>query len=305
MLRSWAISESQERMAVVVEAKDVAAFLAYCREENIEAVEVADVTDTARMRMFYRGRQVVDLSREFIDSAGAKHHAEAAIAAVEARDPFTREVEGATVSERFANNLKDRNVLSQRGARRDVRRHDRRFDCPDAVRRSYAAQRDASVGAKIPTDGYTDTASIMAFGYNPSIASWSPYHGAAYAVVEAAAKVVAAGGRYDRMRYSYQEYFERMTREATSWGKPLGALLGALRMQVELGLPAIGGKDSMSGTFQDINVPPMLMAFGITTVDASKVISTDFKRAGDYIYLVRHTPRANGDARYGAVETQL
>ncbi len=289
-----AISESQERMAVVVEAKDVAAFLAYCREENIEAVEVADVTDTARMRMFYRGRQVVDLSREFIDSAGAKHHAEAAIAAVEARDPFTREVEGVTVSERFANNLKDRNVLSQRGL---VEMFDATIGASTVLMpfggRTQRSETQVSV-QKIPTDGYTDTASIMAFGYNPSIASWSPYHGAAYAVVEAAAKVVAAGGRYDRMRYSYQEYFERMTREASSWGKPLGALLGALRMQVELGLPAIGGKDSMSGTFQDINVPPMLMAFGITTVDASKVISTDFKRAGDYIYLVRHTPRANG-----------
>ena len=112
-----------------------------------------------------------------------------------------------------------------------------------------------------------------------------------YAVVEAAAKVVAAGARYDRMRYSYQEYFERMTRDPRSWGKPLGALLGALKMQVELGLPSIGGKDSMSGTFQHINVPPMLMAFGITTVNAGTVISTDFKKAGNRIYLVRHTPR--------------
>ena len=143
---------------------------------------------------------------------------------------------------------------------------------------------------KLPTDGYTDTASIMAFGYNPFLASWSPYHGAAYAVVDAAAKVVAAGARYDKMRYSYQEYFERMTKSPRTWGKPLGALLGALKMQVELGLPSIGGKDSMSGTFEQINVPPMLMAFGITTVDAGRVISTDFKKAGHSIYLVRHTP---------------
>ena len=155
--------------------------------------------------------------------------------------------------------------------------------------RTQGSETQVSV-QKLPTDGYTDTASIMAFGYNPFLASWSPYHGAAYAVVEAAAKVVAAGARYDRMRYSYQEYFERMTKNPTSWGKPLGALLGALRMQVELGLPSIGGKDSMSGTFQDINVPPMLMAFGITTVDARHVISTDFKRPGNRLYLVRHTP---------------
>ncbi|MBO5685188.1 MAG: phosphoribosylformylglycinamidine synthase subunit PurQ, partial [Alistipes sp.] len=145
---------------------------------------------------------------------------------------------------------------------------------------------------KLPVDGYTDAASIMAYGYNPNIASWSPYHGAAYAVIEAAAKVVAAGARYEKMRYSYQEYFERMTKQPTSWGKPLAALLGALKMQVELGLPSIGGKDSMSGTFQDINVPPMLMAFGITMVDAKQVISTDLKGAGHHLYLVRHTPDA-------------
>lgn len=155
---------------------------------------------------------------------------------------------------------------------------------------------------KLPTDGYTDTASIMAFGYNPFLASWSPYHGAAYAVVDAAAKVVAAGARYDKMRYSYQEYFERMTKSPRTWGKPLGALLGALKMQVELGLPSIGGKDSMSGTFEQINVPPMLMAFGITTVDAGRVISTDFKKAGHSIYLVRHTPLENHMPDTGALK---
>ena len=288
-----AISESQERMAVVVEAKDVARFMEYCREENIEAVEVADVTDTARMRMFNKGRKVVDLAREFIDSAGAKHYAEAMIGEVENRDPFAREVVGATFAERFEENLRDNNVVSQRGL---IEMFDSTIGRSTVLMpfggRTQGSETQVSV-QKLPTDGYTDTASIMAFGYNPYLASWSPYHGAAYAVVEAAAKVVAAGARYDRMRYSYQEYFERMTRDPRSWGKPLGALLGALKMQVELGLPSIGGKDSMSGTFQDINVPPMLMAFGITTVDASKVISTDLKGAGHRIYLVRHTPLEN------------
>jgi phosphoribosylformylglycinamidine synthase len=145
---------------------------------------------------------------------------------------------------------------------------------------------------KLPTDGYTDTASIMAFGYNPFIASWSPYHGAAYSVVEACAKVVAAGASYEKMRFSYQEYFERMT-DRKSWGKPLSALLGALKMQVEFGLPSIGGKDSMSGTFENINVPPMLMAFGITTVDAEKVISPELKFEGNKLYLIKHTPLDN------------
>ena len=288
-----AISESQERMAVVVEAKDVAEFMDYCREENIEAVEVADVTDTARMRMFNGGRKVVDLSREFIDSAGARHYAEARIGAVADCDPFVREVSGENLAERFANNLSDDNVLSQRGL---IEMFDSSIGRSTVLMpfggRTQRSETQVSV-QKFPVDGYTDTASIMAFGYNPYLATWSPYHGAAYAVVEAAAKVVAAGARYEKMRYTYQEYFERMTKEPTSWGKPLGALLGALKMQVELGLPSIGGKDSMSGTFQDIDVPPMLMAFGITTVDARKVISTDLKGAGHRLYLVRHTPLAN------------
>ncbi|MDE7305036.1 MAG: phosphoribosylformylglycinamidine synthase [Alistipes sp.] len=288
-----AISESQERMAVVVEPQDVAAFMEYCRQENIEAVEVADVTDSGRMRMFCGGRKVVDLSREFIDSAGAKHFAEAQIGAVEEKNPFARVLEGGDLAARFANNLNDSNVLSQRGL---VEMFDSTIGRSTVLMpfggRTQRSETQVSV-QKLPVDGFTRTASIMAFGYNPFVASWSPYHGAAYAVVEAAAKVVAAGARYDKMRYSYQEYFERMTRDPRSWGKPLAALLGALRMQVELGLPSIGGKDSMSGTFQDIDVPPMLMAFGITTVDAVKVISTDFKRPGNRIYLVRHTPREN------------
>ena len=288
-----AISESQERMSVVVEAKDMEEFMRYCREENIEAVHVADVTDTARMRMFKGDRMVVDLSRAFIDSAGAKHYAEAKVGAVENRNPFERRVEGAAVAERFENNLKDNNVVSQRGL---IEMFDSTIGRSTVLMpfggRTQRSETQVSV-QKFPTDGYTDTASVMAFGYNPFVAKWSPYHGAAYAVVEAAAKVVAAGGRYERMRYSYQEYFERMTKDAESWGKPLSALLGALRMQVELGLPSIGGKDSMSGTFQHINVPPMLMAFGITTVDARTIISTDLKGVGHRLYLVRHTPREN------------
>ena len=288
-----AISESQERMAVVIESKDVEEFMRYCREENIEAVHVADVTSTARMRMFNGDRKVVDLSREFIDSAGAKHYAEAKIGEVENRDPFRRDLTGDSLAERFANNLRDNNVVSQRGL---IEMFDSTIGRSTVLMpfggRTQRSETQVSV-QKLPTDGYTDTASIMAFGYNPYVASWSPYHGAAYAVVEAAAKVVAAGARYDRMRYSYQEYFERMTHNPESWGKPLAALLGALKMQVELGLPSIGGKDSMSGTFQQINVPPMLMAFGITTVNASTVISTDLKAPGHRLYLIRHTPREN------------
>ena len=287
-----AISESQERMSVVVEAKDKEEFMAYCASENIEVTHVADVTDSARMRMFNGDRLVVDLSREFIDSAGAKHYSKATVGAVEDIDPFRREVEGKTLEDKVLANLRDRNVTSQKGL---IEMFDSTIGrstvlmpfggCLQTTETQVSVQ-------KLPTFGYTDTSSIMAFGYNPFITSWSPYHGAAYAVVEACSKVVAAGAAYDRMRFSYQEYFERMT-DRKSWGKPLAALMGALKMQVELGLPSIGGKDSMSGTFEHINVPPMLMAFGITTVDADQVISPEFKWEGNKVYLIKHTPLQN------------
>jgi len=288
-----AISESQERMAIVIEQKDMEAMIGFCHEENIEVTHVANVTDTARLKMFYGGELIVNLSRELIDSAGAKHYTKIRIAEVEDKDPFRREVKGATIAEKVKNNLEDDNVVSQRGM---IEMFDSTIGRSTVLMpfggKTQNTETQVSV-QKLPVgNAVTNTASIMAFGYNPFLASWSPYHGAAYAVVEAAAKVVAAGARYDKMRYSYQEYFERMNSE-TSWGKPLAALLGALKMQVELGLPSIGGKDSMSGTFQDINVPPMLMAFGITTVDARTVISPEFKQAGHKLYLVKHNPLNN------------
>jgi len=288
-----AISESQERMAVVIERKDMEAFIEYCHSESIEVTHVADVTDTNRLKMFYNGEMIVNLSREFIDSAGAKHYTKIRIAEVEEKNPFERKVEGETLAEKINNNLQDDNVVSQRGM---IEMFDSTIGASTVLMpfggRTQNTETQVSV-QKLPVGkAYTNTASIMAFGYNPFITSWSPYHGAAYAVIEAAAKVVAAGARYDKMRYSYQEYFERMHSE-TSWGKPLSALLGALKMQVELGLPSIGGKDSMSGTFQNINVPPMLMAFGITTVDARTVISPEFKKAGSKLYLIKHTPLNN------------
>ena len=288
-----AISESQERMAVVIEAKDKDIFIEYCHSESIEVTHVADVTDTNRLKMFYGGEMIVNLKREFIDSAGAKHYTKIRVAAVEEKNPFHREVEGATLREKIENNLQDDNVVSQRGM---IEMFDSTIGASTVLMpfggKTQNTETQVSV-QKLPVGkGYTNTASIMAFGYNPFLTSWSPYHGAAYAVIESAAKVVAAGARYDKMRYSYQEYFERMNGE-TSWGKPLAALLGALKMQLALGLPSIGGKDSMSGTFQDINVPPMLMAFGITTVDARTVISPEFKAAGHKLYIIRHTPLAN------------
>ena len=188
--------------------------------------------------------------------------------------------------------MADKNVASQKGM---VEMFDSTIG-RSTVLMPYGGRRQATETQvsvqKLPVDGYTDTASIMAFGYNPNLTSWSPYHGAAYAVIEACNKVVSAGGDYSKMRFSYQEYFEKMT-DPHTWGKPFSALLGALRMQTELGLPSIGGKDSMSGSFEDLKVPPTLVAFGITTVNANTVISPELKKAGNKLYLIKHTPHDN------------
>lgn len=292
-----AISESQERMAVVVEAKDEEEFKRLCHSENIEVTHVADVTDTARMRMFHSGKPVVDLSRAFIDSAGAKHYSKATVGAVEDRNPFLRGVPGKNLKEKMFANLQDPNVTSQKGL---IEMFDSTIGRSTVLMpfggELQTTETQVSV-QKLPVKGYTDTASMMAFGFNPDLCEWSPYHGAAYSFIEACSKVVAAGGHWETMRFSCQEYFERMTADPKVWGKPTAALLGALKMQKELGLASIGGKDSMSGSFETengtIHVPPTLIAFGITPVKADKVISPEFKWEGDRLYLVKHTPLAD------------
>lgn len=288
-----AISESQERMAVVIEAKDEDAFREYCRQENVEVTHVAEVTASGRMRMFNKGEIVADLKRDFINSAGAKHYCKAVIGAVEDIDPFAAADSDMPMGRRLMELMAKPDVCSQKGL---VEMFDSTIG-RSTVLMPYGGmlqttETQVSV-QKLPTDGYTDTASIMAYGYDPYLSEWSPYHGAAYAVVEACAKVVAAGGEFSKMRFSYQEYFERMTDDPRTWGKPLSALLGALEMQEAFKLPSIGGKDSMSGTFEDIHVPPTLVAFGITTVNAGRVISPEFKWENNYIYLVKHTPLKN------------
>ena len=288
-----AISESQERMAVVVDAADREEFEKYCHSENVEVTYVADVTASGRMVMYNGSDKVADLSREFIDSAGAKHYAVAEVLPVEDRDPFEAHPAGRTIKEKMLSVMEDPNVASQKGL---IEMFDSTIGRSTVLMPfggvTQSTETQVSV-QKLPADGYTDAASMMAFGYNPFLSSWSPYHGAAYSLVEACAKTVAAGGDWSGMRFSCQEYFERMTSDPHSWGKPLSALLGSLRMQLAFGLPSIGGKDSMSGTFEHINVPPTLISFGVSTVDASKVISPEFKWGGDRIYLFRHTPRAD------------
>ncbi|MCH5225317.1 MAG: phosphoribosylformylglycinamidine synthase [Muribaculaceae bacterium] len=285
-----AISESQERMSVVVEPKDVEKFVDYCHEENLEVTHVADVTGRGRMRMFHDGKIFADLRRDFIDSAGAPHFATARIGSVEAKNPFERIVEGQSMKEKFLNNLKDYNVTSQKGL---IEHFDSTIGKSTVLMPFGGENQQTEVQVSVQkfpvAPATTDSASLMAFGFNPYITEWSPYHGAAYAFVEAVAKAVAAGADYSKMRFSFQEYFERM-HSPLSWGKPLAALLGALRMQLEFKLPSIGGKDSMSGTFDDISVPPTLIAFGVTPVKASEIISPDLKAAGNLLYVVRHNP---------------
>ncbi|MBR5176249.1 MAG: phosphoribosylformylglycinamidine synthase [Bacteroidales bacterium] len=292
-----AISESQERMAVVIEAASEERFKEYCHSENIEVTHVADVTDTERMRMFNKGELVVDLRRDFIDSAGAKHFSKSTVGAVDDSDPFSRDVPGKNLKERMFANLQDPNVTSQKGL---IEMFDSTIGRSTVLMpfggELQTTETQVSV-QKLPVDGFTDTASMMAFGFNPDLCDWSPYHGAAYSFVEACSKIVAAGGDWKTMRFSCQEYFERMTSDPHTWGKPTAALLGALKMQEALGLPSIGGKDSMSGSFETehgpIHVPPTLIAFGITPVKVGHVISPEFKWEGDRLYLVRHTPLSN------------
>ena len=289
-----AISESQERMAVVVAPEDADDFCALCGSENVEVTKVAEVTDSGRMRMFYGDHIVADLSREFIDSAGAPHHSSAVIASVEEKDPFILRPEGDSIEEKILSVMASPNVASEAGL---IEMFDSTIGRSTVLMpfggRTQRTESQVSV-QKLPVIGETDTASMMAFGFDPDISSWSPYHGAAYAVIDACTKVAAAGGEWSGMRFSYQEYFERMTSDPHSWGKPLSALLGALKMQLALGLPSIGGKDSMSGTFEDISVPPTLIAFGIRTVRASEVISPEFKKTGNRIAIYRHTPLPSG-----------
>ncbi len=287
-----AISESQERMSVVVEAKDMEEFMGYCHEENIEVRHVADVTDSGRMRMYRDGKVVADLSREFIDSAGAPHFAKARVSAIESpekKNPFCSGESDSLLNGR----LRDFNISNQQGL---AEMFDSSIGATTVLMpfggKTARTKTQVSV-QKIPVGNhFTNFASMMSWGFDPYLTEWSPYHGAAYAVVDAVAKAVAAGADFRRMRFSYQEYFERM-HSPESWGKPLSALLGALRMQKELGLASIGGKDSMSGTFDKISVPPTLIAFGMAPVDAREVISPEFKEAGHKLYMIPAARRAN------------
>jgi len=276
-----AISESQERMAVVVEADREAEFIGYAKEENLEATTVAKVTDTNRVQMFWRGKCILDLSRDFLNTNGAQQFAKAHAAnPVEVAELFK---ETKTKEEL----LVDLNCCSKKGL---IERFDSTIGAATVLMPlggKYQLSPAAGMAAKLPVvNGETDTASIMAYGFDPQLAMISPFHSALYAVVDSVTKVAAMGGDYKSIRLTFQEYFEKLGEDATKWGKPMAALLGALRVQKELEIPAIGGKDSMSGTFMDIDVPPTLASFAITTIDAGEVISTEFKKEDSKVVLL-------------------
>ena len=273
-----AISESQERMAVVVEAGDVEKFIAAAAEENLEAIAVAEVTDTGYVRMYWRGNCILNLSRAFLDTNGVKQYTTIKVSDSDAYKALYND------GKPMAEALVDLNSASQKGL---VERFDSTIGAGSVLMPlggKYQLSPTAGMAAKLPiTEGYTDTATIMTFGFNPAVSKLSPFHGAINAVIDSATKVVAMGGDYRKARLSFQEFFEKLGTDPERWSKPFGALLGGLTAQAELGIPAIGGKDSMSGTFMDIDVPPTLISFAVTAADANKIISTEFKKAGSHI----------------------
>ena len=285
-----AISESQERMAVVVDKNDAQRFIELAESENLEAVEVAKVTSDRRLKMFWRNSPIVDISRDFLDTNGVQQQTDVLVKEpLAAENYFTTKTANISpnIREAWLNNLQDLNVCSQRGM---VERFDSSIGASTVLMPfggKYQATPAIGMAAKLPVEsGDTITGSLMTYGYNSRLATWNPFHGALYAVIEATSKIVAMGGSYEKIRLTLQEYFEKLGNESEKWGKPFSALLGAHYAQMQLGIPAIGGKDSMSGTFKDLNVPPTLVAFAVDTIDVTKVISPEFKETASQVVLI-------------------
>ena len=286
-----AISESQERMAVVVDPADVDKFLSYAEEENLEATVVAEVTEEPRLVLMWRGREIVNLSRAFLDTNGAHQETVVTVQVPNAdnsplgriaNDSVREAVEKEDGAGALLATLSDLNVCSQKGL---VERFDASIGA-GSVYMPYGGKTQLTetqtMVAKLPVSkGKTDTVTMMSYGFDPYVSSWSPYHGAIYAITESMAKIVAAGGNHKNIRFTFQEYFKRMTDDPTRWGQPFQALLGAFDAQVGFGLPSIGGKDSMSGTFNDIDVPPTLVSFAVDIAKGRDIITPELKSAGN------------------------
>ncbi len=281
-----AISESQERMAVVIDPKDVAEFMKYANEENLEATEVAVVTEEPRLVLKWRGKEIVNLKRSFLDTNGAHQENAVKVDMPDENNKFFKDVEVKDVKKAWTDTLADLNVCSQKGL---VERFDGSIGAGSVFMPfggRYQLTETQSMVAKLPVlKGKCDTVTMMSYGFDPYLSSWSPYHSAIYAVTESVAKIVAAGGDYKKIRFTFQEYFRRMNSDPERWSQPFAALLGAYDAQLGFGLPSIGGKDSMSGTFNDIDVPPTLVSFAVDVAKEKDIITPEFKTPGDAIVL--------------------
>lgn len=283
-----AISESQERMAVVVDAKDVDTFMGYAKEENLEATLVAVVTEEPRLVLSWRGKEIVNLSRAFLDTNGAHQETTVAVDIPDRKNTVLRREEVSDVRAKWLSVLKDLNVCSQKGL---VEMFDGSIGAGSVFMPhggKYQMTETQAMVAKLPVlTGDCDTVTMMSYGFDPYLSTWSPYHGAIYAVTESVAKIVAAGGDYRKIRFTFQEYFRRMTEDPHRWSQPFAALLGAYNAQLGFGLPSIGGKDSMSGTFEEIDVPPTLVSFAVDVASEKDVITPELKEAGNKLVWLR------------------
>ncbi len=283
-----AISESQERMAVVVDPKDVAEFMSYAKEENLEAIEVAEVTESPRLVLSWRGKEIVNLSRAFLDTNGAHQETKVAVDIPNRKDSIFGREDVKDVKGKWMETLGDLNVCSQKGL---VEMFDGSIGAASVFMPhggKYQLTETQAMVAKLPVlTGDCDTVTMMSYGFDPYLSTWSPYHGAIYAVTESVAKIVAAGGDYSKIRFTFQEYFRRMTEDPHRWSQPFAALLGAYNAQLGFGLPSIGGKDSMSGTFEDIDVPPTLVSFAVDVAVEKDIITPELKAAGNRLVWLR------------------
>ena len=292
-----AISESQERMAVVVAPADVNKFLQYAAEENLEAIEVAIVTEEPRLVLNWRGKEIVNLSRAFLDTNGAHQETDVYVELPDNQNKYTdkigiekvaKDIENGDFKAAWLDTLSDLNVCSQKGL---VEMFDGSIGAGSTLMPfggKYQLTETQAMVAKVPVaDGNTDAVTMMAYGFNPYVSSWSPYHGSQLAILESVARIVATGGDYKKIRFTFQEYFRRMSEDPKRWSQPFAALLGAYKAQMEFGLPSIGGKDSMSGTFNEIDVPPTLVSFAVDVAKEQDIVTPELKEAGDKLYLLR------------------
>ncbi len=291
-----AISESQERMAVVIANTDVEQFLAYAQEENLEAVEVATVTESPRLVLLWRGQEIVNLSRAFLDTNGAHQETSVSVEVPAKTEGFFdtpalagvgKALADGDIRDAWLTTLRDLNVCSQKGL---VEMFDSSIGAGSVLMPyggKYQLTETQVMVAKLPVlKGKTDTVTMMSYGFDPYLSSWSPYHGAVYAVLESVAKIVAAGGDYKKIRFTFQEYFRRMTEDASKWSQPFAALLGAFEAQLGFGLPSIGGKDSMSGSFNEIDVPPTLVSFAVDVAKQQDILTPELKMAGNKLIFI-------------------